>query len=457
MRDLESGHFAAPLSIHTSSGVPEALEAFVDALEPHLPSTWRSPEPDGGLQDWCVSLQLEGASAVWAGVDMLLQVSVLSSRDRHRKKVAVGDQSYHGPPSTSLGGRSPLWDKAYQVKYPVPTAGQPCDEDKLLDEFDVFLRKHGNDVGVILIEPQWGSSQTALPWPETLLKEYIKRIKVCGIKVLCDEIMCGLGRHGKGTLFLSDAWDLDPDCVTFGKSIAGGVFPLSGAVIKSGRDVLGVHGRSVMQSHTFAGSSARSLMMGVEVLKELPLWFPSISKLGEELSLIFKYLESMSRGMIKVQGQGLMWGCLFTFDGIHRDDFVRAQTVASFKRNCEGLGVLPYFVPVGGFMVTPVIDVDVGTIYEIGQRLEAALKRTIVERVWKDSKDTAIDQICSTTFVEKLNGGFIELANVEAMKSSSSDPILSDSICSPQLHVTRSCTSCSSFVCLNLRTRFLQI
>ena len=35
-----------------------------------------------------------------------------------------------------------------------------------------------------------------------------------GIKIICDEIMCGLGRHGKGTLFISEAWDLDPDCVT---------------------------------------------------------------------------------------------------------------------------------------------------------------------------------------------------------------------------------------------------
>ena len=40
--------------------------------------------------------------------------------------------------------------------------------------------------------------------------------------MLADEIMCGLGRHGKGTLFLSEAWDLNPDAVTFGKAIGGG-------------------------------------------------------------------------------------------------------------------------------------------------------------------------------------------------------------------------------------------
>lgn len=61
---------------------------------------------------------------------------------------------------------------------------------------------------------QWGSSQAALPWPEHLLKKYISMARERGIKIICDEIMCGLGRHGKGTLFISETWDLDPDCVT---------------------------------------------------------------------------------------------------------------------------------------------------------------------------------------------------------------------------------------------------
>merc|ERR1712107_383917 len=57
--------FASPLSIHTSGGVPEALSTFIEALEPHLP--WKDKN-----FDWCLSLQLEGASAVWAAIDMLL-------------------------------------------------------------------------------------------------------------------------------------------------------------------------------------------------------------------------------------------------------------------------------------------------------------------------------------------------------------------------------------------------
>ena len=82
MEQLMAGDMASPLSIHTSSGVPEALGGFVDALAQHLP--WSNLEE----LDWCVSLQIEGASAVWAAIDMLLQELILTTGAKNRKKVA---------------------------------------------------------------------------------------------------------------------------------------------------------------------------------------------------------------------------------------------------------------------------------------------------------------------------------------------------------------------------------
>ena len=371
-----TGTYTEPLSIHTSSGVPEALSEFLDALEPHLP--WK----DADSLDWCVSFQLEGASAVWAGIDMLLQEQILASGNKNRRKVAVGAVSSHGPPSTSFGAKSPLWHKNYQVKYPVPIAGREIKKEEILSEFKVFLDEHAEDVGVMLVEPQWGSAQAAFPWPKNLLKQYVRMAQARGIRVLADEITCGLGRHGQGTLFSSTALELDPDCITFGKAVAAGVFPLSGAIVKRGRNTLCQNGRSAMQSHTFAGSSARAFLTGTAVLNELPNYFEYISRLGEEMCHIFAYLESISDGMLITHGQGLMWGALFSY-GKNSDEDARQETIASFKRNCEDVGVLPYFVPAGGFMCTPVVDVDVKTIYEIGQKLEEALRMTMSEQRWK--------------------------------------------------------------------------
>jgi len=447
MEDMMAGNFAAPLSIHTSAGVPAALSGFIEALEPLLP--WKAT-PEEKL-DWCVSLQLEGASAVWAGIDMLLQVSILSSGNKRRKMVAVGAQSYHGPPSTSFGGKSPLWNKNYQVKYPVPEAGVPYDETELLDKYSAFLDKHGEEIGVMLVEPQWGSSQTGLVWPKDLLKKYISMARERGIKILCDEIMCGLGRHGQGTLFLSEAWDLDPDCVTFGKAIGGGAFPLSGAILKSGRNVLGGQGRSVMQSHTFAGSSARALMTGTEVLKEITEYIPSIIKLGEEMKVITDYLSSLADGMLSFQGHGLMWGCLFTHNDKHKEEGARSRAITTFRKHCENLGVIPYFVPVGGFMVTPCYDTDVGTIYDIGEKLEEAIKLTMKDIEWKTQEPVAADatSTMATTPLPKTI-----LANSKPVAEAETPVDIA--LCNKTLHSTRSCTTCSTFVCPVRRQRFLR-
>jgi adenosylmethionine-8-amino-7-oxononanoate aminotransferase len=428
MNDLIAGSFAGPLSIHTSSGVPPAMSEFIEALEKHLP--WK----DCGSLDWCVSLQLEGASAVWAAIDMLLQEQILSSGNVHRKMVAVGATSYHGPPSTSFGSNSPLWHKSYQVKYPVPEAGKEVDAAKLLSQYEAFLDKHGEEIGVLLVEPQWGSSQAAFPWPKDLLQKYVNMAQERGIRVIADEIMCGLGRHGQGTLFISEAWELDPDAVTFGKAVAGGAFPLSGAIIKRGRNVLSQNGRSVMQSHTFAGSSQRALMTATDVLNELPTWLPSITKLDEEMRHIFSYLEKSSKGMLIAHGQGLMWGCLFSKTGQNEDEDYRDESFECFKKHCADVGVIPYFVPAKGFMITPVVDIDVGTIYEIGEKLAEALDRTMAERDWKRSTAASLalkdDNIFAKEIAENL-------------------------ICLPSLHFTKSCTSCADFVCRDKRMRFV--
>lgn len=316
IRNLELGRPAAALAIHTATGNPPELDEFISALAPHLP--WDLEADDN--QDWFVNLQVEGASAVHAAVDLLLQLqqerrkSVQSRLDSQADlvasiargldsgshaeqekqramlrsaeatlfeiklsslvqptgtKVAVGAASYHGPGSTSYGSTKPLGPFPTQLEYPVPSpfarhAGEDDQEfhGRMLRGFSDFLDAHRGDIGVLLIEPQWGSSVAGLPWPKDLLRQYINLAQSAGILVCCDEIMCGLGRSGLGDLFISRSLDLQPDAVTFGKAIASGVHPLAGVAIRRGGNVLRAAGRSVLQMHTYAGSSARALLTG---------------------------------------------------------------------------------------------------------------------------------------------------------------------------------------------------
>ena len=57
-RALENGEAAEPLSVHTSAGVPQALDDFLDALAPHLPPWVQEGD------DWCVNLQAEVRGSV---------------------------------------------------------------------------------------------------------------------------------------------------------------------------------------------------------------------------------------------------------------------------------------------------------------------------------------------------------------------------------------------------------
>ena len=97
--------------------------------------------------------------------------------------------------------------------------------------------------------------------------------------------------------------------------------------------------------------------------------------------------------------------------------------------------MLPYIVPAGGFMVTPVIDIDVGTVYEIGDKLVEVVKLTMAELRWKAIQKEPQEIECSESITE--NAAF---AN-----------------CHTYSHTTKSCTSCSNFVCRDVRTRFLQL
>lgn len=372
---LALGEGCSPLSIHTSVGVPSAVGDFTEAFKDHLP--WAQSG-----DDWILNLQIEGATAVLAGIEALFQVidaeKALGHRKDHPSLLATAEKCYHGP---SVGGLTqpakPRWPGAPllqegQVKYPVPAVGE--EHSKFMKRFQEFLDNHGKDIGVIVFEPQWGSTWCARPWPKATLQEAVRMCHSRGILVMCDEIMCGLGRHGQGTLFLSKAWSLEPDAVTFGKSISAGPYPMSGCLIKKGAKALAQRGAGVLaQSHTYAGSSTMALLTGTEVLKLVPEYFDHAAKMGH----IFKEILGPLNDDVfcHIHGQGLMWGGQFC----DQDPAKRQKALGIFKAQCEKERVAPYYVPVGGWMMTPPMDTKEEDLREALTRIHRAATHTRTE------------------------------------------------------------------------------
>jgi acetylornithine/succinyldiaminopimelate/putrescine aminotransferase len=119
-----------------------------------------------------------------------------------------------------------------------------------------------------------------------------------------------------------------------------------------------------------------------QVLKMMPSLLPNVVERGDQLRAEMLSFEASSEGLFAVQGQGLMWGALL--DRTHPllgegGEGAAGRVMSSLRRACARTGVLPYFVPAGGFMVTPLFDVEPAVVREIGARLTAALLSTMAE------------------------------------------------------------------------------
>ena len=195
---------------------------------------------------------------------------------------------------------------------------------------------------MLLVEPQWGSAALGEPWPRDVLSRFVRKARSRGILVCADEIMCGVGRHGQGRMFLTDAWGVEVDALTFGKSIATGTFPLSGVLVRQ----WGGEER-VDHTHTFShGAHALALLTATEVLRALPAWHGHIRILSE-------IMRQELRGT-GAHGQGLLWG-------------VPTSQPAVLHERCRQEGLDVYQVR-GGVLLTPLVNAN-------GEDLRLALRR----------------------------------------------------------------------------------
>ena len=160
------------------------------------------------------------------------------------RKVMIGrDLAYHGSTmaSISLGGMPHMQD---QDDLPLPYFEHVASPYWFADGGDLSPEEYGgvaarsledkiNEVGAdrvaaFVAEPVQGAGGGRIPpstyWPE------IKRIcRDAGILFVVDEVLCGFGRTGNW--FGCQTYDLQPDMMTFAKSITSGYVPLLGVML----------------------------------------------------------------------------------------------------------------------------------------------------------------------------------------------------------------------------------
>ncbi len=159
----------------------------------------------------------------------------------------------------------------------------------------------GDKTAAFLVEPIQVENGVILPPPE-----YFQGVReLCSqhdILLCMDEIQTGLGRTGR--LFAFEHYGMRPDCVTVGKALGGGVFPVSAFL--ASRDIMAVFEPGEHRS-TFAGNPLGSAVASASL--DVVVDDGLVERSDELGSWFMEQLRDLnSPHVTEVRGSGLLMG-----------------------------------------------------------------------------------------------------------------------------------------------------
>jgi acetylornithine/N-succinyldiaminopimelate aminotransferase len=135
----------------------------------------------------------------------------------HAYQIITFDHSFHGRTiATMSASGKPGWDTMFSPQvdgFPKADLNDIDSVEKLINEQTV----------AVMLEPVQGEGGV-IPATKEFMKALRALTKAKGILLIVDEVQAGCGRTGK--LFAHQLFDVEPDIMTLGKGIGGGV-PLS--------------------------------------------------------------------------------------------------------------------------------------------------------------------------------------------------------------------------------------
>jgi putrescine aminotransferase len=211
------------------------------------------------------------ASVTPAGLDQIVfansgaeaaEIALKLARLHGRTRVISMHGGYHGKTlgALSVTGR-PHYRERFLPLLPDVTFVQFGDAEALRQE----LSTRGAETCVIL-EPVQAEAGVHLP-PRGYLSDVAAECRAAGALLIADEVQSGMGRTG--TWWACDAEDVIPDVMMIGKSLGGGVMPVS-AVAASSAIMKPLSADPVLHSSTFAGNplAMAAVRATIEVVRE---------------------------------------------------------------------------------------------------------------------------------------------------------------------------------------------
>jgi acetylornithine/N-succinyldiaminopimelate aminotransferase len=231
-----------------------------------------------------------GAEANEGAIKLARKYGALHRNGAH--EIITFEGSFHG---RTLATMSASGKKAFEPLFEPKVSGFP--KAALNDLASVKRLINGKTIGVML-EPIQGEAGV---WPATdqFLRDLRALTKAQGLLLIFDEIQTGVGRTGK--LFHYEHADIEPDIMTLGKGIGGGV-PLAALLATEAASCF-EHGD---QGGTFNGNPLMCAA-GLAVLDRVgeSSFLKSVADTGLLLASELQRV-SARHGLGEVRGQGLL-------------------------------------------------------------------------------------------------------------------------------------------------------
>ncbi|QDV26560.1 class-III pyridoxal-phosphate-dependent aminotransferase [Aureliella helgolandensis] len=268
----------------------------------------------------------------------------------------------------------PTTESLYCEQCPLGKVHPACQLACTSDLFEE-IEQQASTVSAILVEPAWGARGYIFPPQEFFLR--LRQItRRHGIVLIADEIQTGLGRCGDWLLSHAQGWQADLTLV--GKSLGGGVVPIS-AVVGSAAILESIPQNT--ESETFAASPF-ACNVALETLRQLASghWFKQAQKLGAELREMVGQIVKTTGIPCRIDGQGAV--CTIEFASQERPIELAQRRTLDVMKRCVALGLLVHYT---GPRKTRIVLLPPFTI--LPEELEATRRR--LQQVFTQSASSA--------------------------------------------------------------------
>ncbi len=368
---------------HTSFFTTEVAERLADAMVESAPK---------GLD--YVYLVSGGSEAMEAALKLARQHFV--ERGEPQRDIFIARrQSYHGNTLGALAVGGNEWRRSQFAPLLIDVKRvSPCFEyrerrddesqdaytDRLIAELEAAIRAVGADRVIgFCAETVVGATAGAVPPTPGYFRRVREVLDRCGALLICDEVMCGMGRTG--TLYAIEQEDVVPDLIAVAKGLGGGYQPI-GAVLAHGRVVEPIkNGSGVFQhGHTYIGHPvAAAAALAVQTVIQRDGLIERVRSLGRYLDRALRTRFGDHPNVGDIRGRGLFMALELVADRAAKRPFDPTLKLhACIKAEAMQRGLMVY--PGGG-----TIDGERGDHVLLAPPyiIDEAGIDAIVERLWQ--------------------------------------------------------------------------